>query len=341
MSNRVKRAINIAVFAVVCFALVFVAHRLTRRDDGDRKYGLFYANKDVSAYDVLFFGTSHMLNGVQPMELWRDYGFTSYNMGNNSEPVEVTEWVTRIAFKYHVPKVAVIDVFYIDRADDLEWTYPFRHLFFDNVPFSKLKYDALSATLPENKVWEYIIPFIAYHGRWDELTTGNYLDQVDSLPCQMGAEFRCLRAAPDPYERTHEVYDGELPGTQALRNIVEICRENGVEPVLTCIPSPATREEQMNCNTVYALADELGVPFVNMLDIEGLVDFNTDCYDSFSHLNPDGALKVTAYLGQWLTEHYDLPDRRGDAKTAAEWNQYLAEYDALFEKQWGAMSLVR
>ena len=38
-------------------------------------------------FDVLFLGTSHVLNAVYPMELWRDYGIVSYNMANHSENI--------------------------------------------------------------------------------------------------------------------------------------------------------------------------------------------------------------------------------------------------------------
>ena len=78
----------------VCLAL---ADRLTRRDDGARKYGPFF--EDQQDYDVLFLGTSRVLDGISPMELWRDYGITSYNMGNSSECLEVTEWVLRLALE--------------------------------------------------------------------------------------------------------------------------------------------------------------------------------------------------------------------------------------------------
>lgn len=38
------------------------------------------------SYDVLFFGNSHMANGVFPMELWNDYGIVSYNLAGFGLP---------------------------------------------------------------------------------------------------------------------------------------------------------------------------------------------------------------------------------------------------------------
>ena len=334
-----KRAVNLLIFAIVLAALLVGANLITRRDDGARKYGPFFSEKKEDAFDVLFFGTSRVLTGILPPELWREYGITSYNMGNNSEQLGVTEWVLRLALEQHKPKVAVFDVFYIDRPVNLEWTYSFRHLFFDEVPLSRLKLQALRATLPERLVPEFALPFILYHGRWDELVSGTATRQVECEPCLMGAELRTGRTDPAPFERTLDVTDAELPGLSALRNIAQICRENGVEPVFVCLPSPATREDQMNSNAVYALADELGVPYLNMLDVEGVVDFSTDFHDYLSHLNPDGAIKVTRWLGQWLSQNYDLADRRADT-AYGNWNAILEEYDAFLSEQWGDMTLL-
>lgn len=335
--SDLKKAFCVLAWVLALCVCLLAADRLTRRDDSERKYGPFFEEKqDI---DVLFLGTSHVLDGVSPMELWRDFGVTSYNMGNSSEPLDVTEWVLRIAMQTHKPKVAVIDVYYIDRRVDEEWMYAYRHLFLDAVPLSPLKVDAVRATLPKSEWLEFLMPFSLYHGRWEELLGGTAERNVDCEPCMMGGEFRIDRAVVLPYARTTLADESEQPGEQALVRIAALCRENGIEPVFIAIPAPVSEEEQKHMNRVHALAAELGVPFVNLFDVEGLVDFDTDCYDYLGHMNPDGATKITAYLGQWLTAHYDLTDRRGDA-AYAHWNDRLALYEAAREAQWGEMTLL-
>ena len=56
---------------------------------------------------------------------------------------------------------------------------------------------------------------------------------------------------------------------------------------------------------------------------EEIVDPLTDFSDAEGHLNTAGAAKVTAWLGRWLCEHYELTDRRG-SEPAAAWDQSLA-----------------
>ena len=56
-----------------------------------------------------------------------------------------------------------------------------------------------------------------------------------------------------------------------------------------------------------------------------VVDYNTDCYDKDSHLNPSGARKVTDYLGQYIMENYNIPDQRQN-EAYSFWYQDYDEY---------------
>ncbi|MBQ8617369.1 MAG: hypothetical protein IJ418_07610 [Clostridia bacterium] len=317
-----KLAMTVLWLAALVCCLV-LADKAMRRDDGERKYSAFF--EDELGFDVLFMGTSRVLDAIQPLELWRDYGFTSYNMGNNSEPLAMTEQVLDLAFDTHVPKVAVIDVFYMTHKITEEWTYTFRHLFLDEIPLSRAKIDAVRATLPESEWLEFLMPFSLYHGRWDEILSGSTERIVDCEPYMMGAELRKGRVPRHDYELTQEIEQNEQPGDEALRAIAKLCRDNGVQPVFVALPGHASREEQMAMNRAGMIAGELGVPFVNMM-YEGVIDFDTDCCDSVGHLNPDGASKATAYLGAWLQENFELEDKRGQS-AYAYWDQNLKTYE--------------
>ena len=245
----------------------------------------------------------------------------------------MTEQILKLSAQTHKPKLAVIDVYYIDKPDDLEWTYSYRHLFFDAVPLSFAKFDAVRASLPQNEWLEFMMPFSLYHSRWEELLSGQSARLVDCEPFMMGSEMRIGRGAPLAYTRTHEMTADELPGEAALRRIIAYCRANDIEPVLMALPAPVSEQEQMNMNRAQLLADELNVPFLNLFDEETGIDFETDCYDYLGHMNPDGAAKLTAFLGKWLTAHYDLADHRTDAAYSA-WYDRLDQYEAYRAEHW-------
>lgn len=329
MKKKTIFSIVLWLAALVCCLMLLDS--AMRRDDGERKYGEFFESE--TGFDVLFMGTSRVLNGISPMELWRDFGVTSYNMGNNSEVLDVTEQVMRLAFDIHKPKVAMIDVFYVNHAVDEAWTYPYRHMFFDEIPLSLAKFEAVRATLPKSEWVEFMMPFSLYHSRWEELITGGAEPQVTCETYTMGMELRCASVPRDAAPRTDALYEGDLPGMDALRRIIEFCRESGVEPVLMTMPGYAQEENQMMMNAALALGEEMGAAVLDMHKIDGLIDYGKDSYDWVGHLNPSGASKATAYVGAWLTENYDLADHRGQAGFA-RWDENLAKYEAYRASVW-------
>jgi hypothetical protein len=55
------------------------------------------------------------------------------------------------------------------------------------------------------------------------------------------------------------------------------------------------------------------------------IDYTTDTRDGGDHLNVYGAIKATGYIGRWLNERYELPDKRL-TDIAPSWNDLLNEY---------------
>ena len=83
-----------------------------------------------------------------------------------------------------------------------------------------------------------------------------------------------------------------------LPKILELCRENGAQPVI--IKMPAFRSHLydgwtgMQSEATARFADENHIPYLDMTDM-GLVDLTTDTLDG-THLNVRGAEKVSVYL---------------------------------------------
>lgn len=146
-----KRFFCVLLFIAAVIGGLLLCDHVTRRDDSERKFRSFYDEKqDI---DVFFMGTSHVLDDITPMELWRDFGVTSYNMGTSSECLGMTEWILKRPAEVHKPKIAVIDVYYIDKPLDLEWTFSYRHLFLTAIrsPSGSLK--PFAQRFPRSNGW--------------------------------------------------------------------------------------------------------------------------------------------------------------------------------------------
>jgi hypothetical protein len=112
--------------------------------------------------------------------------------------------------------------------------------------------------------------------------------------------------------------------------MIEECQARGIEVLLINIPYPATEELQRWANSVQEIADSYGVDYLNMQYEDTGVDLYTDCADEDSHLNPSGGRRVTDYLGAYIRERYDIPDRRSE-EIAEDWN---ADYREFAEYKW-------
>ena len=62
------------------------------------------------------------------------------------------------------------------------------------------------------------------------------------------------------------------------------------------------------------------------------IDWHTDSPDGGDHMNPRGAAKVTAWIGDYLRRNYDLPDRREDP-AYENWNLDAAAFRDRLEAQ--------
>ena len=133
--------------------------------------------------------------------------------------------------------------------------------------------------------------------------------------------------------RPHEIMpeDHVVPISQYpeeyLRKILDYCRDRGVQVLLLNLPAIVNEAAQGKYNAVSAIAEEYGVPYLNLLHhLDGVgFDYAADLTDT-SHCNRWGAEKVTSYVGAYLKENYDLPDRRGDAAYASAWDAAYERY---------------
>lgn len=339
---RRKIGILISCVATVCITFSFLIHLTNFMEvkTSHIKYADFFEQKED--FDVLFLGTSHMINAVYPMELWNDYGIVSYNMGGHANELATSYWVMKNAFDYTEPKVVVVDCLKLEKNWKCSEVFSYVHMSFDAFPFSITKVKAVWDLLDDPVLEEYLKNeenaeesnaeqrtklgllwnYSVYHARWKELV------QEDFAPgnnCEKGAETR-NGVTPGNFERIDpkQKMEAGTVGEYYLRKIIEECKERGIAVVLTHLPLTASETEQMAANYVYDLAQESGVDYINFLDLN-VVDYNTDLYDEIGHLNASGARKVSDYLGKYLIEHYNIADHRNN-ENYDFWKEDYAEY---------------
>ena len=106
--SRWLTAVRAAVFALLLCALLTGATRLLRMKESEEQIGPFL--QSAQEYDVLFAGDSQVYYGIAPLEIYRDYGITSYNLGVVNSTLAMTYWTVMNALDYAKPKVVVAGV---------------------------------------------------------------------------------------------------------------------------------------------------------------------------------------------------------------------------------------
>ncbi|MGN0438773.1 MAG: hypothetical protein ACI4F4_09645 [Lachnospiraceae bacterium] len=339
MIDKLKKILSCIMVICLTVCLLVPLTNVMERKSSDVKYADFF--KQEEDFDVLFMGTSHVINGIFPMELWNSNGIVSYNLGGHSNMLATTYWTMENAFDYTTPKVVVIDCFTLSNNWKCSDEFAYMHLSLDAFPISKTKLkaiwdlsddpileealskkDASELGEPRTKIgllWDYSV----YHSRWNALEENDF---NVSPNLEKGAESR-IRVSNEKLNRIDPGLKMEAGtvGEEYLRKMIEDCQSRGIEVLLTYLPFPGNKGRQMESNYAYDIAKEYGVNYINFLDMD-LVDYQTDFYDE-NHLNPSGARKITKYIGDYLVEHYQIPDRRTNTDYQY-WYEDYEEYEA-------------
>lgn len=271
------------------------------------KYDDFF--KCADSVDVLFLGSSHMINAVFPDKLWEDYGITSYNLANHGEQLPTSYEVLKNALDYSTPQVIVVDMFTVSQMGTY-YNKSFSHVSLDAFPLTGTKLKSINNLFEGTELkCEFISNFCLYHSRWDEYLS---LSPEYTPSVLKGAEMRVnVESSVGALTESDAVDETMTDGIDTILKLKELCDRKGIE--LICVNIPYSGFEERDALTNYA-ADVMKDAGITYLDFRSensklQLDPKTDFYDT-QHVNPLGGRKVTEYLGRYLTENYKLPNRR-------------------------------
>lgn len=325
-----KKESKITIIKILCFGLIMclsliIANKVMLYKGGTDKFKDFYTEKE--GFDVLFFGSSRVLDAFQPMELWEDYGIRSYNMAQHAESLARDYWQLKNALEHNSTRLVVMDIsayyglYGIDPSIDEQRGGLHKQI--DHMPLSLTKLNLIYDICPRGSRAEFIFPFILYHSRWNEMSTYDFTSYKYKNN-RKGAEVRdavvdlqrpswddSLAAETFPFENTK------------IKEIVDLCQKHNTELLFVCLPYCADEERMSMLKYISDYLDEESIDFINYMADADYIDFSKDFSDEV-HLNAAGSLKITDHFGKYFVEHYGVNET--DIKTQKEWNDVLADY---------------
>jgi len=305
------RVIKCIAFAIILFIILLIVSCIVNPKNNIKEAGM----RDITAngilgekedsIDVLVVGNSLSYTSIVPMEIWKDYGFSMYINGTPAQVLTDSLEFAYNSMKHQNPKIVILE------TDTI----------FGNISLSS----------PIKKIFTQILPIFEYHDRWKSLNKDDFFGTINytykddfkgyyysdkEVPCE------CI-----DYMKPSKKFAQISKANKAYISILnEYCKKNGAKLILVSTPNSREWNDKKHVATEnFANSEQIEFLDLNMLNDDVQIDWKTDTRDSGIHLNHSGALKVTAYLGKYLSEKNILEDHRDD-ENYNEWNEALERY---------------
>ena len=321
---------KLLIILAVFFTALVILDRvlLIKSEDGIEQMQSYYKQPEGSI-DALFVGSSHIFCHVNTGVLWDEYGISGYDLAGAEQPFWNSLYYIKEGLKTQTPKVIILD---ITTPGIRPTDYQPENWFITNtygIKRNSNRYEAIKVSALKDSYKRLLVALNSTHGRYSSLTEEDFKDYNNSINYK-GFDARETIVPYDKPDISGVTDRGELSEKeeQYLKEIIEYVQARNIPLLFISSPYVVNAEEQAKYNTIFDIADEYGIPYLdfNKLYDEMGLDFQTDIAEVL-HLNRSGNEKFTKYLGGYLKDTYVLTDHRGDAKYAS-WDA-----DALYQRQ--------
>lgn len=256
--------------------------------------------------DVITIGNSNVRSGIIPMQLWKDYGITSYTWGEPSvDPYDSEQYLKKI-FRKQSPSVVILEASFFFRTTS----------FADNLnSMTRAKLSDMFPLIPYHssllKLFKY--GFSELYNANHSVTKGYYVN-FQAKPGKKGSSYMNETSSSDDMISF-------LTQKEILR-IEQLCKDHGAKLIIAAVPSTSDwGYERHQLTKKFCEDNQLTFLDMNTTDVlkEMNLNWKKDTRDGGTHMNYTGASLVTDYLGKYLTEHYQLTDFRQD-RNYEQWN---------------------
>lgn len=340
-NKYIQRVILCLTFVVILAGLLVLSARLVERKESMEKNGSYFAEAQDGHIDGLLIGSSHVINGINPAQIYEETGYTIYNLAGHGSTLPVSYWTLVNALDYCTPRVVFIDTYMLEKDyqyldinvegddHDPDSAVDQLHEVMDCFPESANKRAAIRDLISNADTRrEFSLDFIKYHSRWGSLSENDYEEMWETKSTSlMGAQLRYEvsdSVTQYPLLSYEDADPTESIGKQYLRRIIELCQGRGITPVIIQVPYEASEDHQRTANSAAAIAEGYGIPFVNLRYVENIINDYSDL-QSQTHLSAYGSYKVTHYLAQNTLGDLGFVDHRGEAGYDA-WEQCVADW---------------
>lgn len=320
MKKIIKRIVSCVLFVAILLGLLQVSSLVFQPKSNDKASGIHYQrangifSEPKDSIDTVFIGDSEVYHSFIPLNIWRDYGITSYDVSSPSQKLVYSMEFLKKTFEKQSPKIVF-----------LETNAIFRKSYFED----EITYKA-----------EQIFPVFRYHDRWKNLQLKDFSAAVEYTANENNKGYYFTKKSKPATDKAIKKYmkysDVSAPilstNKKYLNEIAKFCKKHGTKLVLISTPSTKNWNYQRH-NTMEAISKDLGVDYIdtNLLRDDIPIDWKKDTKDKGDHLNYNGAVKMTNYIGKYLDDTKLFKDKRNDP-SYDNWNTCLDRFEKQVKK---------
>ncbi len=310
-----KNIIHSILFTIIFFILYIGFAYLFAPKNNIFKYDIFtlagheILSEKENSIDIIFLGDSLTYSGISPIDLWNEYGYTSFDYAYPAQKISISYEELKLALKVQKPKVVMLEANVLMRDST-------------KAPFG---YTLL-------KWQDSFLPLQTYHNNWKKILFPTVKDSLrySWINPTKGFKYVPKIQSGNPGGYMDEEPKAVIPNDNFdyLEKMYNLCKENDIEFILISTPNG----KSWNFGKYLAARDasnKLGISYIELNLLNPLsINWNKETKDNANHLNYAGSLKVTRYIGNYLKTRDLVEDHRNDSDYD-DWNK---AYE-IFEKE--------
>ena len=336
---KAKYVIRIIAFFLVTIALVFLCADIMQVNNGRDVVGMYGLDlESENSIDVALIGPSQVYTSYYAPMAYKEFGYTSFAVSTSAMSGALYKYAVQEMLERQNPQLFIIEIsgfYYSVQTDEAVM-----RKYLDNIPtYSSSRLEAIQSLVPEEERLSFYIPFIKYHNNLQNIKTclQVYVDKI-KIKARGYSRFK-------NFSTTNGIFDTTLPGVEkATRNemsdeallylddLLEYLKEKDIKNVVFAnFPDEFRRKGTDSYRAAVKKIKDAGFVYKNFYEQRHDIgiDPKTDYYN-VGHLNINGAVKMTHFLGEFITENYDIKSNHTD-EVKAQWDDCACEVDTVIE----------
>lgn len=346
MKKYVIRSVKlIALFLAVLLTALFLQNFVLCHIDHNKLRIDGYYLEDENSIDVILTGASELYSGFSSGLAYKKFGFTSYPYATSSVTAGAALTQIKEIERTQNPKLIMVEINpFIYPDDSNENSEGSIRKYIDCLPLNENKVDYIESLDVEHKE-EYYLPLIKYHGSWDEYPGGfKYLGALIQQHFRGYTLLKGYKTNIGKCDNNDVFINSQLISNyteadltalseQKLRELLEYCKDNNINIAFFRAPHLVRDIDYKTfcmANRAGTIIQSYGFDFINFEHDPITMGYKPESYYNIQHLNAYGSAMFTEYLGQIITERYNIGKSELTDVQKQNWDEAAKSYDELY-----------